>query len=53
MKFKQWVPGMVLGTMITAMTAMPVMAGNINPGNTPPDRIFEGQQYQCGQQFWR
>lgn len=36
MKFKQWVPGMVLGTMITAMTAMPVMAGNINPGNTPP-----------------
>lgn len=43
MKFKQWVPGMVLGTMITAMTAMPVMAGNINPGNTPPpDRIFEG-----------
>lgn len=35
MKFKQWVPGMVLGTMITAMTAMLVMAGNINPGNTP------------------
>ena len=32
MKFKKWIPEMMLGAM----------ADNINSGSTPPDRIFEG-----------
>ena len=39
---KMWLPGMMLGAMMAVMTSVPVMAGNINPGSTPPDRIFEG-----------
>ena len=42
MKFKKWIPGMMLGAMMAVMTSVPVMAGNINPGSTPPDRNFEG-----------
>ena len=36
MKFKKWIPGIMLGTMMTAMTAVPVLASNINSGSTPP-----------------
>lgn len=36
MKLKKWVPGMVLGTMMAAIMAMPVLADNINSGSTPP-----------------
>ena len=42
MKLKKWIPGMILGSMMAAMTAVPVMANKINFGSTPPDRIFEG-----------
>lgn len=38
MKLKKWVPGMVLGTMMAAIMAMPVLADNINSGSTPPPR---------------
>ena len=36
MKFKKWIPGIMLGTMMTAMTAVPVLADNINSSSTPP-----------------
>jgi hypothetical protein len=42
MKFKKWIPEMMLGAMMAAMVTVPVMADNINSGSTPPDRIFEG-----------
>ena len=42
MKFKKWIPGIMLGVMMAAMVAVPVLAGNINSGSTPPDRIFKG-----------
>ncbi len=42
MRFKKWIPGIMLGAMMAVMTAVPVLAGNINSGSTPPDRIFEG-----------
>ena len=41
MKFKKWIPGIMLGTMMAVMVTVPVMADNINSGSTPPDRIFE------------
>ena len=36
MKFQKWIPGIMLGTMMTAMTAVPVLAGSINSSSTPP-----------------
>ena len=36
MKFKKWIPGIMLGAMMTAMTSVPIMAGDINSGSTPP-----------------
>ena len=36
MKFKKWIPGIMLGAMMAAMTAAPVMASNISSGSTPP-----------------
>lgn len=36
MRFKKWIPGIMLGAMMAVMTSVPVMAGNINPGSTPP-----------------
>ena len=36
MKFKKWIPGVMLGTMMAVMTSVPVMADNINSGSTPP-----------------
>ena len=36
MKFKKWISGVILGAMVAAMTAVPVMADNINSGSTPP-----------------
>lgn len=36
MRFKKWIPGVMLGAMMTAMTSVSVMASNINPGSTPP-----------------
>lgn len=36
MKSKKWIPGIMLGAMMATMTAVPVMAGNINSGSTPP-----------------
>ena len=42
MKFKKWIPGMMLGAMMAVMTSVPVMAGNINPGSTPPRQNFRG-----------
>ena len=36
MKFKKWIPGIMLGAMMAAMMAVPVMADNINSGSTPP-----------------
>lgn len=41
MRFKKWIPGIMLGAMMAVMTSVPVMADNISSGNTPPDRIFE------------
>ena len=41
MKFKKWIPGMMVGAMMGAKVTVPVMADNINSGSTPPDRIFE------------
>lgn len=40
MKFKKWIPGIMLGTMMTAMTAVPVLAGSINSSSTPPPIEF-------------
>ena len=34
MKFKKWIPGIMLGTMMAVMVT--VMADNINSGSTPP-----------------
>ena len=28
MKFKKWIPGIMLGAMMAVMTAVPVLAGN-------------------------
>ena len=42
MKFKKWIPGVMLWAMMAVMTSVPVMADNISSGSTPPDRIFEG-----------
>lgn len=39
MKFKKWIPGMMLGAMMAVMTAVPVMGGNINSGSTPPSEF--------------
>ena len=36
MKFKKWIPEMMLGAMMAAMVTVPVMADNINSGSTPP-----------------
>lgn len=36
MRFKKWIPGIMLGAMMTAMTSVSIMASNINPGSTPP-----------------
>ena len=36
MKFKKWIPGIMLGTMMAVMVTVPVMADNINSGSTPP-----------------
>ena len=36
MKFKKWIPGIMLGAMMAAMVTVPVMADNINSGSTPP-----------------
>lgn len=36
MRFKKWIPGVMLGAMMAAMTSVPVMASNINPGSTSP-----------------
>ena len=41
MRFKKWIPGIMLGAMMAAKVTVPVMADNINSGSTPPDRIFE------------
>ena len=43
MKFKKWIPGIMLGTMMAVMVTVPVMADNINSGSTPPDRIHENK----------
>ena len=42
MKFKKWIPGMMLGAMMAVMVTVPVMAGNINSGSTPPGQNFRG-----------
>lgn len=43
MRFKKWIPGIMLRAMMAVMTSVPVMADNISSGSTsPPDRIFEG-----------
>lgn len=36
MKFKKWIPKIVLGMMVTAMMTVSVMAGNVNPSSTHP-----------------
>ena len=36
MKFKKWIPGVMLGAMMAAMMAVPVSASNISSGSTPP-----------------
>ncbi len=36
MKFKKWIPEMMLGAMMAAMVTVQVMADNINSGSTPP-----------------
>ena len=33
MKFKKWIPGIMLGTMMAVMVTVPVMADNINSGS--------------------
>ena len=43
MKFKKWIPGIMLGTMMAVMVTVPVMADYINSGSTPPDRIHENK----------
>ena len=44
MKFKKWIPGIMLGTMMAVMVTVPIMADNINSGSTPPpDRIHENK----------
>ena len=39
MKFKKWIPGIMLGTMMAVMVTVPVMADNINSGSTLPPPI--------------
>ena len=36
MRFKKWIPGVMLGAMMAAKVTVPVMADNINSGSTPP-----------------
>ena len=36
MRFKKWIPGIMLGAMMAAMVTVPIMADNINSGSTPP-----------------
>ena len=36
MRFKKWIPGIMLGAMMAAKVTVPVMADNINSGSTPP-----------------
>ena len=43
MKFKKWIPGIMLGTMMAVLVPEPVMADNINSGSTPPDRNHENK----------
>ena len=40
MKFKKWIPGIMLGAMMAVMTSVPIMADNSNSGSTWPVRIF-------------
>ena len=40
MKFKKWIPGIMLGAMMAAKVTVPVMADNINSGSTPPPIEF-------------
>ena len=40
MRFKKWIPGVMLGAMMAVMTSVPVMADNISSGNTPPRKNF-------------
>ena len=42
MRFKKWIPGVMLGAMMTAMTSVSVMASNINPGSTHPGQNLRG-----------
>jgi len=43
MRFKKWIPGIMLGAMMAAKVTVPVMADNINSGSTPPDRIISSR----------
>ena len=36
MRFKKWIPGIMLGAMMAVMTSVPVMADITNSGSTPP-----------------
>lgn len=36
MRFKKWIPGIMLGAMMAVMISVLVMADNISSGNTPP-----------------
>ena len=40
MRFKKWIPGVMLGAMMAAKVTVPVMADNINSGSTPPRSNF-------------
>ena len=40
MRFKKWIPGIMLGAMMAVMTSVPVMADNISSGSTPPPIEF-------------
>ena len=42
MKFKKWIPGIMLGAMMAAKVTVPVMADNINSGSTPPIEYLLG-----------
>ena len=46
MKFKKWIPGIMLGTMMAVMVTVPVMADNINSGSTPPRKNSRKQVVQ-------
>ena len=36
MRFKKWIPGVMLGAMMAVMVTVPVMADNISSGSTSP-----------------